>query len=56
MPIYRRDEIDATHFPVFHQDAVRRIYRDKLSSERPEAGKQNNRYFVVSTAYYFHFS
>lgn len=29
--VYRRDEIDATHFPVFHQvDAVRTIHRDKL--------------------------
>ena len=29
--VYRRDEIDATHFPVFHQvDAVRTIRRDKL--------------------------
>lgn len=29
--VYRRDEIDASHFPVFHQiDAVRTIRRDKL--------------------------
>lgn len=29
--VYRRDEIDSTHFPVFHQiDAVRTIHRDKL--------------------------
>lgn len=29
--VYRRDEIDSTHFPVFHQvDAVRTIRRDKL--------------------------
>lgn len=29
--VYRRDEIDATHFPVFHQiDAVRTLHKDKL--------------------------
>lgn len=29
--VYRRDEIDATHFPIFHQvDAVRTVHRDKL--------------------------
>lgn len=29
--VFRRDEIDATHFPVFHQmDAVRTLHRDKL--------------------------
>lgn len=29
--MYRRDEIDATHYPVFHQmDAVRTLHRDKL--------------------------
>lgn len=29
--VYRRDEINSTHFPVFHQvDAVRTIQRDKL--------------------------
>lgn len=29
--VYRRDAIDCTHFPVFHQlDAVRTIHRDKL--------------------------
>lgn len=29
--VYRRDEIDSTHFPIFHQvDAVRTIRRDKL--------------------------
>lgn len=29
--MFRRDEIDATHFPVFHQlDAVRTLHRDKL--------------------------
>lgn len=29
--VYRRDEVDATHFPVFHQlDAVRTLHRDKL--------------------------
>lgn len=29
--VYRRDTIDATHFPVFHQcDAVRTVHRDKL--------------------------
>lgn len=29
--VYRRDQVDATHFPVFHQlDAVRTLHRDKL--------------------------
>lgn len=29
--VYRRDEIDATHFPVFHQlDAVRTVNREQL--------------------------
>lgn len=29
--VYRRDEVDSTHFPVFHQlDAVRTMHRDKL--------------------------
>lgn len=29
--VYRRDEIDSTHYPVFHQlDAVRLIHKDKL--------------------------
>lgn len=29
--VYRRDEIDATHYPVFHQiDAARTLHRDKL--------------------------
>lgn len=33
--VYRRDEIDSTHFPVFHQlDGVRTIHRDKLFPDR----------------------
>ncbi|XP_063708052.1 probable phenylalanine--tRNA ligase, mitochondrial [Culicoides brevitarsis] len=29
--VYRRDEIDSTHYPVFHQiDGVRIVHRDKL--------------------------
>lgn len=35
--VYRRDEINATHFPVFHQlDAVRTIHRDKLFPDRDD--------------------
>lgn len=35
--VYRRDEIDATHFPVFHQiDGVRTLHRDKLFKNNPE--------------------
>lgn len=35
--VYRRDEIDSTHFPVFHQlDAVRTIHRDKLFPDRSD--------------------
>lgn len=35
--VYRRDEIDATHFPVFHQvDAVRVIHNDKLFKNNPD--------------------
>lgn len=35
--VYRRDEIDATHFPVFHQlDAVRTLHRDKLFKNNPD--------------------
>ncbi|KAJ6639139.1 putative phenylalanine--tRNA ligase, mitochondrial [Pseudolycoriella hygida] len=35
--VYRRDEINATHFPVFHQiDAVRTLHRDKLFKNNPE--------------------
>ncbi|XP_055372380.1 probable phenylalanine--tRNA ligase, mitochondrial [Condylostylus longicornis] len=35
--VYRRDEIDKTHFPVFHQlDAVRLITRDKLFEQNPD--------------------
>lgn len=31
--VYRRDEIDSTHYPVFHQcDAVRLFYRDQVES------------------------
>lgn len=35
--VYRRDEINSTHFPVFHQaDAVRTIHRDKLFANHPD--------------------
>lgn len=35
--VYRRDEIDSTHFPVFHQvDAVRTMHRDKLFANNPD--------------------
>ncbi|CAG9804692.1 unnamed protein product [Chironomus riparius] len=35
--VYRRDEIDATHFPVFHQvDAVRIVHNDKLFKNNPD--------------------
>lgn len=35
--VYRRDEIDSTHFPVFHQiDAVRTLHRDKLFDNNPD--------------------
>lgn len=34
--VYRRDEIDSTHFPVFHQvDAVRSQHRDELFANHP---------------------
>lgn len=35
--VYRRDEIDSTHSPVFHQvDAVRTIRRDKLFAQHQD--------------------
>lgn len=35
--VYRRDEINSTHFPVFHQvDAVRTIRRDKLFAQHKD--------------------
>ncbi|XP_053685945.1 probable phenylalanine--tRNA ligase, mitochondrial [Sabethes cyaneus] len=35
--VYRRDEIDSTHYPVFHQmDGVRLIHQDKLFERTPE--------------------
>ncbi|XP_023301035.2 probable phenylalanine--tRNA ligase, mitochondrial [Lucilia cuprina] len=35
--VYRRDEIDSTHYPVFHQlDAVRLVTKDKLFERTPE--------------------
>jgi len=35
--VYRKDEIDSTHYPVFHQlDAVRIIHRDKLFKNNPD--------------------
>lgn len=35
--VYRRDEIDCSHFPVFHQiDAVRTIHRDKLFADNAD--------------------
>lgn len=35
--VYRRDEIDSTHYPVFHQlDAVRLVTKDKLFERNPD--------------------
>lgn len=35
--VYRRDNIDRTHFPVFHQiDAVRTLHRDRLFANNPD--------------------
>ncbi|XP_013099954.1 probable phenylalanine--tRNA ligase, mitochondrial [Stomoxys calcitrans] len=35
--VYRRDEIDSTHYPVFHQlDAVRLVTKDKLFARNPD--------------------
>ncbi|XP_055906559.1 probable phenylalanine--tRNA ligase, mitochondrial [Eupeodes corollae] len=35
--VYRRDEIDSTHYPVFHQlDAVRLLNKDQLFEKYPE--------------------
>lgn len=35
--VFRRDEIDSTHFPVFHQaDAVRVVHNDKLFKNNPD--------------------
>ncbi|XP_075168941.1 phenylalanyl-tRNA synthetase, mitochondrial [Haematobia irritans] len=35
--VYRRDEIDSTHYPVFHQlDAVRLMTKDKLFERNPD--------------------
>ncbi|XP_075985685.1 phenylalanyl-tRNA synthetase, mitochondrial [Anticarsia gemmatalis] len=35
--VYRRDEIDSTHFPVFHQvDAVRSQRKDELFHDKPD--------------------
>lgn len=43
--VYRRDEIDATHYPVFHQvDAVRTLHRDKLF-------KNNNDLQIMESSY-----
>lgn len=40
--VYRRDEIDATHYPVFHQlDGVRTLHKDKLFS------KKNNEHLEI---------
>lgn len=48
--VYRRDEIDATHYPVFHQlDAVRIIHQDKLFERTPELK-------VFETSYKTHLS
>lgn len=34
--VYRRDEIDSTHYPVFHQiDAVRLLNRDQIFEKHP---------------------
>ncbi|XP_011554746.3 probable phenylalanine--tRNA ligase, mitochondrial [Plutella xylostella] len=35
--VYRRDEIDSTHFPVFHQvDAVRSLHKERLFPKQPD--------------------
>lgn len=35
--VYRRDEIDSTHYPVFHQiDSVRTLHRDRLFPNNPD--------------------
>lgn len=35
--VFRRDEIDSTHFPVFHQvDAVRLVHNEKLFRNNPD--------------------
>ncbi|XP_030031713.2 LOW QUALITY PROTEIN: probable phenylalanine--tRNA ligase, mitochondrial [Manduca sexta] len=35
--VYRRDEIDSTHFPIFHQvDAVRSQRKDELFHDKPD--------------------
>lgn len=35
--VYRRDEIDSTHYPVFHQmDAVRIIHKEKLFAKHKD--------------------
>lgn len=45
-PVFRRDEIDASHYPVFHQlDAVRILSRVKLFSTDetdPESMRESN--------------
>lgn len=48
--VYRRDEIDATHYPVFHQmDGARIIHQDKLFERTPELK-------VFETSYKTHFN
>ncbi|XP_052563420.1 probable phenylalanine--tRNA ligase, mitochondrial [Culex pipiens pallens] len=48
--VYRRDEIDGTHYPVFHQmDGVRIIHQDKLFERTPELK-------VFETSYKTHLS
>lgn len=48
--VYRRDEIDSTHFPVFHQvDAVRTIRRDKLFANHPDLEIFESNYVPNST-------
>jgi phenylalanyl-tRNA synthetase alpha chain len=43
--VYRRDEIDATHYPVFHQlDAVRIVQKDKLFHNNPDLEIFENSY------------
>lgn len=43
--VYRRDEIDATHFPVFHQlDAVRTVNRQQLFKSNDELEIFETRY------------
>lgn len=58
--VYRRDEIDATHYPVFHQMEGVRIFQDKdLPAGTVDYGKawhpyhlhHHHIYFLISVAF-----